>query len=391
MNARYSPITSVALLFSFAVGSVAAAQDSWVGQQFMPRAEAQYKAGDAVVPEERLDLPLKVERVQGEWLWVGRAWVLKRHVIPVASAEAYYTERLRRSQQDPWAWSLRGIARQETKNYEGALRDLTQAIRLAPNTAAYYLHRADVRFLFGDVDGVLSDLDAAVRVEPNNAWVYYQLADRYSLYLAMTPEDEDFDELADEVIGYLSTALRLDPTLQEIYAGRGLLYEEKGDLHRALEDYDQAVRFFPEKVHLYGIRARLKKGLEDYRGAIADYEHVAQHTKSENLHDAYDDLARMLATCPDRSLRNGPRAIQLATKACELSHWRSFVSLETLAAAYAETGDFASAVRWQTKALESTNFDVFQKPLRDQLELYRQGKPYVDQPSSHKTAPQDQT
>ena len=49
----------------------------------------------------------------------------------------------------------------------------------------------------------------------------------------------------------------------------------------------------------------------------------------------------MLATSPDAKLRNGRRAIELATRACELTKYKAAYILSTLAAAYAETGDFA--------------------------------------------------
>jgi serine/threonine-protein kinase len=95
---------------------------------------------------------------------------------------------------------------------------------------------------------------------------------------------------------------------------------------------------------------------------------------------AYDSLARLLATCSDDKVRDGKRAVEYATKACELSGWKDPLCVDTLAAAYAETGHFEEAVRYQTRALEdSTSKDDLRTAARQRLELYREKKRFRDQ------------
>jgi Flp pilus assembly protein TadD len=91
----------------------------------------------------------------------------------------------------------------------------------------------------------------------------------------------------------------------------------------------------------------------------------------------YNSLAWVLATAPKASTRDGKKAIDYAMKACELSNWTDSETVSTLAAAYAETGDFDNAIKWQRKYLEYPNLtgSVYVDD-RDRLALYEARKPY---------------
>jgi hypothetical protein len=84
----------------------------------------------------------------------------------------------------------------------------------------------------------------------------------------------------------------------------------------------------------------------------------------------------LLATCPDDKIRNGERAIQLATTACKLTDWKSGWALDTLASACAEVGQFEEAERYQIRALNDPARFSETDEMRERVELYRQKKPY---------------
>lgn len=116
--------------------------------------------------------------------------------------------------------------------------------------------------------------------------------------------------------------------------------------------------------------------------ALAAYNEQVQRYPA--LTEALERRAWILATCADARLRDGKTAVASATRACELTNWKDLNAVKTLAAAYAEAGDFPRAVEWQQKVLERC---ATAKPegkykqeslqwLEECLSLYRAGKPY---------------
>src|SRR5205814_2080283 len=96
---------------------------------------------------------------------------------------------------------------------------------------------------------------------------------------------------------------------------------------------------------------------------------------------SYNLLAWISATCPDSSLRDGKEAVSAATKACELTKWKELNWIDTLAAAYAESGDFEHAIQFQERAIHTGNpLESDQKSMQHRLALYKESKPYREKP-----------
>jgi hypothetical protein len=82
------------------------------------------------------------------------------------------------------------------------------------------------------------------------------------------------------------------------------------------------------------------------------------------------------ATCPEPAFRNGQRAVKGAKVACSISEWKDENTIDTLAAAYAETGDFDSAVRYAAQALAITGIaPVDSKRIQQHLALFERHQP----------------
>ncbi len=86
--------------------------------------------------------------------------------------------------------------------------------------------------------------------------------------------------------------------------------------------------------------------------------------------------AMIMASCPEAKCRDGKKAVEAATRACELTQWKNPDFIDTLAAAYAEAGDFDAAIKWETKAIEILTDERNREVFRTRLVLYEARKPY---------------
>jgi Flp pilus assembly protein TadD len=154
---------------------------------------------------------------------------------------------------------------------------------------------------------------------------------------------------------------------------------KKQNLNAVITNLVEIVRVEPEATTAFDLaRLLVQVGKAD---AAIQYYRIALDMKPD-WHQAYNNLALILATHPDAQVRNGAEAVALAERACALTQSQVPVYLSTLAAAYAEAGRFNDAVRTAeqasalAEALGQTNLARRNAEL---LQLYRAGKPFHDQ------------
>jgi Flp pilus assembly protein TadD len=186
----------------------------------------------------------------------------------------------------------------------------------------------------------------------------------------------------DDAITEMEKLAKRDPKDTQTLLQLGMLHSAKKNWPKAIETYKAVLALEPEDW-------RAIRGLGD---AMLNSGHQAEaivlYEKAIKLEPKDDgilnNLAWVLATSPDDKIRNGRRALELATEACKLTEYKVPHILSTLAAAYAETGDFDNAVKWSTKAVEiannakendKENDQETKDALKKELENYKAKKP----------------
>jgi tetratricopeptide (TPR) repeat protein len=170
-------------------------------------------------------------------------------------------------------------------------------------------------------------------------------------------------------------AIRLNPMAASWYSNRGLIHMEAKQVDDAIADFSSAIDLVPDSEVPYRNRAMAYTRKKDWAKAAEDFDKALEiHPDSATGLNA---LAWLLCTAPDAKVRDGKRALTLATKACELSDHKNGGHLDTLAAAYAEVGEFDKAVEWQDRALKAGDIPIKDMDAaRQRLDLYKAKKPY---------------
>jgi tetratricopeptide (TPR) repeat protein len=141
-------------------------------------------------------------------------------------AIADYAQVIRLDPKHAFAYSYRGSAYRHKGEYDRALADFDQAIKLDPKSVYAYNNRGNVYFLKGEYDRAIADYDQVIRLDPKHAAAYNNRGNAYF-------DKRDYDR----AIADYDQTIRLDPLYTAAYAGRGLAYEEKGDEARARADF----------------------------------------------------------------------------------------------------------------------------------------------------------
>ncbi|MCX8092124.1 MAG: tetratricopeptide repeat protein, partial [Verrucomicrobiae bacterium] len=256
---------------------------------------------------------------------------------------------------------------------DAAIAAFREALRLDPNHADARKNLGNALFESGQPQAALGELERAARLAPESGVIRAHQAS----VLAALGRDAEALEQARE-------AVRLQPGYPTAHYVLANLLLKQNDRRAAREHYLRALESrpdFAEAHYQLGILALMEQNAAEARQRLGQ----ALRYRAD-WPEALNNLAWLLATHPNPNLRNGPEALRLAKRAVELAGHPQPEQLDTLAAAYAEAGDFASAVATAHKALEvaqRSGQDTLATGIATRLQLYAQRRPYREEHSTY--------
>lgn len=330
--ARRIGLLAVSLAVAIA-GPPAAAQDAprrtvkdLIGQPVVTTSVSPLRDGTRVIEKDGMFRVYRVEKVAPGKVFIRGggvgAWVAPSQVVPLEAAVEHFTAEIRR-RPSAGLYNKRGLVHNERKEFEEAVADFDEVIKRDAKNAFARNNRGFARQNLGRFEEAIADYDEATR---------------------------------------------LDPKLAMAYANRGLCRHRTGDHARAIADYDRALALDRNNALAYNNRGLARMETQQYEGSLADLTEALR--LDPDLALAHFNLALLRQNCPEPEIRDPKQAVESARRACELTGWKEPNYITTLAAACADAGDPAAAVRWLEKALAAAPDD--EKPaLQARLSFFR--------------------
>ena len=225
----------------------------------------------------------------------------------------------------------------------------------------------------GDVDGALVLFQKTLAIRPDDS----QACNNLGLVLCQQGR-------MDEGIVEFQKALSILPGNAVFRNNLGKAFLAKGRQREAMIQFQKVLEYNPldPKANYHLGIVLFQTGRVDE--AMAHFEKALEnHPDFADAWDSLDHTAWLLATSPEASLRNGPKALALARQLDRLSGGNNPARLDTLAAAYAENGQFPEAVDAAQRALalaRSQNNPALENTLRQHIKLLQAGSPLRSAP-----------
>ena len=296
-----------------------------------------------------------------------------------AEALEVLTDKIKNRPEDPMLYAMRFEMSLIGQKFDEAIADASRLIDLNGAGVEGYILRANARIQKAEADKVgvndelwslaKEDVDKSLDMKPG-------LAEAYRLRAVIASSQKKYDEAIQD----LTILAQNKPNEPVFLLQLATLYQLDGRPGMAVKISDQLIRSKAGGPSAYRIRGDAYLSMGDQAEAIVDFQSALDMMPEADGQRAglLNNLAWILATSPDDALRDGKRAIELGTKACEETEFKEPHILSTLAAGYAEVGNFEDAMKWSAKAVELGKAELNEQTdqLEKELESYRDKKPW---------------
>ena len=253
-----------------------------------------------------------------DWQQRAKALLLQQKWDDLISLSSAVIPTLKSDADKANAYYLRGIAYNKKGEYDRAIADYNQAIKLNPDDATAYTNRGGAYNEKGEYDRAIADLNRAIELNPDDAVAYNNRGYAYR-------QKGEYDR----AISDYNRAIELEPDDATAYNNRGYAYRQKGEHDLALADYNRAIELNPNYATAYNNRGNAYHAKDEHDLALADYNRAikldsddaaaynnrgnAYHAKGE--HDlALADYNRAIKLDPDDAVAYNNRGAVFAAK-----------------------------------------------------------------------------
>jgi protein O-mannosyl-transferase len=275
----------------------------------------------------------------------------------------------------------------------------THALACTTDNYMAHLHLGNALFQRGRLDEAIAEFQTALRIKPLFAEAHYNLGDaflkegrvdeaitEYQEALHVNPNyAEAHNNLGnillqkgggDEAILHFQKALQIKPDYAAAHLDLGIALRQKGRMDEAIAQYQQALQIKPDYAEAFYNLGNALQQMGRVSDAITQYQMALQIEPANPA--ILNNLAWLLATSAEASLRNGNMAVELAERANSITGGENAVVLKTLAAACAEVGRFSEATETAQRALqlaEARSNTTLAGALQSEIKLYQAGSP----------------
>jgi tetratricopeptide (TPR) repeat protein len=294
------------------------------------------------------------------------AVLTRRQATMYGDIEGLWRITLARSPECWMAHTNLGTVLLEKGQVDEAIVHFRAALQMQPNSWDDEYNLGTALLSKGEVDEAIMHCEKAVTIQPNDPDAQVALGS------ALLEKKR-----IDEAIMHYQKALAIRPDYFLARCGLGRALLEKGELDTAIQQFRAALLIQPEHADCHTVLAVALDEKGETAEAIQHYDKALEI--SPKSIPALTNLAWVIATCSNGSLRNGARAVEIARRADELSGGSNPIVLRTLAAAYAEAGQFEKAIETARAAIQLSRMSgdhSLSWALEEQLRLYHLGIPY---------------